>query len=130
MQHWACEYRGACSLKRTYAAYGSRQLHVRNPVSAWIVVSYVSSVLCRYRPMRCADHSFRGVLPSVCVCVWPINLKRRLSRPELGHWATNTEQSVGSYPHPSYQSTTVSQVPLSVSFCTHPFCKQTLHYTV
>ena len=27
----------------------------------------ISLVLCRYRPMRRADHSFRGVI--VCVCV-------------------------------------------------------------
>jgi len=45
--------------------------------------------------MRCADHSFRGVLPSVCVCVWHIKLQRSRPRAELGHWATNTEQSVG-----------------------------------
>jgi len=26
-------------------------------------------LLCRYRPFRRADHSFRGVIPRVCVCV-------------------------------------------------------------
>ena len=26
-------------------------------------------LLCRYRPLQRADHSYRGVLPCVCVCV-------------------------------------------------------------
>jgi len=26
-------------------------------------------VMFRYRPLRLADHLFRGVVPAVCVCV-------------------------------------------------------------
>jgi hypothetical protein len=33
------------------------------------VVSICCVVLCRYRPLRRADHSSRGVLPCVCMCV-------------------------------------------------------------
>ena len=32
-------------------------------------LSCVCCMLSRYRPLRRADHSFRGVLPGVCVCV-------------------------------------------------------------
>jgi hypothetical protein len=32
-------------------------------------VCCVCCVLCRWRPLRRADHSFRGVLLDVCVCV-------------------------------------------------------------
>jgi len=35
----------------------------------------------------------------LCLCVWHINLKRRRPSALLGHWATNTEQSVGLSTH-------------------------------
>jgi hypothetical protein len=44
-------------------------------------VTYVCFALCRKRPLRRPDHSFRGVLPVVCVYVcnlqtstmgWPV----------------------------------------------------------
>jgi hypothetical protein len=45
---------------------GSR---LRIPLRAWMFVCCVCFVLCRYRSRRQADHSFREVLPGVCVCV-------------------------------------------------------------
>jgi hypothetical protein len=60
-------------------------------------VSWECCVLCRYRLLRRADHSFRGVLSSeceyvcvfgcVCFCLWSRNLKRGKRRPELGSCA-------------------------------------------
>ena len=38
-----------------------------NPVKAWMFVSCVCFVLCRYWPLRRTDHSCRGVLPGVSV---------------------------------------------------------------
>jgi hypothetical protein len=68
--------------------------------SLWAhVLSYlVFAVCCVYRSMRSADHSFRGVLPSVCVSLFPISFKMRRPRPKLGRWTTNTQQSVGLSP--------------------------------
>jgi hypothetical protein len=40
---------------------------VRIPPRTWMLVSCVYCVLCRYRPLRWADHSFRGVQLGVCV---------------------------------------------------------------
>jgi hypothetical protein len=56
-------------------------------------VPCVCCVLCREWLMRRADHSFRGVLPVVCVCVCLIVCDLETStvrrpRPELGRWAT------------------------------------------
>jgi hypothetical protein len=41
----------------------------RIPPRAWMSVSSQCCVLCRYRTLRWANPSTRGVLPSVCVCV-------------------------------------------------------------
>ena len=40
-----------------------------NPAEGMMFFSSVCCMLCRYWPMRRADYSFRGVLPTVCVCV-------------------------------------------------------------
>jgi hypothetical protein len=44
-------------------------LRVWIPVGLWIFVCCVCCVLSREWPLRRADHSFRGVLPDLCVCV-------------------------------------------------------------
>jgi hypothetical protein len=90
---------GFCCLKRISADYELRHSQVRIPLSAWIVFSCVCYVYYMYRLIRCADYLFRGFLPSVCVYVWPIKLKCRRARPELGRWVTNTEQLMGLSPH-------------------------------
>ena len=43
--------------------------HQRGLIKLKKYVSYVCCALCRHRPLRQADQSSRGVLPSVCVCV-------------------------------------------------------------
>ena len=70
-------------------------------------VSCVCCALCRQRPLRRADHSFRGVLLSVylcvcvcvCVCVCLIvcdlaTTKMMLLRPELGCCAIENEKKI------------------------------------
>ena len=47
---------------------------VRNTMRAWMLLSCVSCVLCMYRPLGRADHSFRGVLADVCL----INVYKRV----------------------------------------------------
>jgi hypothetical protein len=43
-------------------------LWVRIPLSTWMLVSCVCCVVCRQRPLRRADQSSRGILPST-VCI-------------------------------------------------------------
>lgn len=68
------------------------ELRVRIPQRARIFVSSVYFVLCRLRLLLRADHSFRGILPSVCerVCVWyrTTVLKSRRPVPDSGTRAT------------------------------------------
>jgi hypothetical protein len=57
------------------------------------ILSCVRFVLCRYRPLRGADHSSRGLLPGVFVCarliLCDIETSRvRRPRPDLGCCAT------------------------------------------
>jgi len=48
---------------------------VRIPPEAWMSVCCECCVLCRWRSLRRADHSYRGVLPTmVRCCVWSRNL--------------------------------------------------------
>ena len=62
-------YRWPCGLRRTSEAAVWLGLPVRIPPWAWIF-SCVCCVSRRWRPLRRADHSFRGVLLGVyCVCV-------------------------------------------------------------
>ena len=43
-------------------------IRFRNPIWAWMLVERVYCVWRRYRHLRRADHSFRGVLPGVRMC--------------------------------------------------------------
>jgi hypothetical protein len=55
------------ALRRKSAAarlLGSRD---RIPLRAWMIVSCVRCVLCRWRPVRHADHSFSGILTDVFI---------------------------------------------------------------
>jgi hypothetical protein len=45
---------------------GSR---IRIPMTSWMFVSCVRGMLCMQRPQRGADHSYRGVIPCVRVCL-------------------------------------------------------------
>ena len=60
--------RWQCRLRRRSAAVRLLRLWVRIPLRAWLFVSCVC-VLYKLRPLRRADHSFRGILPILCVCV-------------------------------------------------------------
>jgi hypothetical protein len=76
---------------------GSR---VRIPLRAWIFVSCVCCVLCRWRPLGQADHSSRGVLPDARVCLIECHLEtstRRWSRRELGCCATGRNHKIIHY---------------------------------
>ena len=70
-----------CGLRRTSAVGWPMGLRIRILLMAWMFISCVCCVLCRYQPLRRADHSFRGVLPYVCVCVVGTSATRR-RRPE------------------------------------------------
>jgi hypothetical protein len=60
-------------LRRGSAAACLLRLWVRIPPGAWMSVS--CWMLCVVRSLRCADHSSRGVLPSVVWrCMWSKNL--------------------------------------------------------
>ena len=91
------KYLYVCAIKfvsRTYLfradrSYGLRRRSVASwflgplvwfPVRAWIFVSCVSYVSCRYWPVWRTGHSFRGVLPVVCVTYKP---QTKWPRPEL-----------------------------------------------
>jgi hypothetical protein len=63
----------ARGLRRRSAAAWLLGSRVRIPLGTWIFICCV--VLCR--SLRRADHSFRGVLPCVCMCVIKISLKGR-----------------------------------------------------
>ena len=58
-------------------------LRVRSQLKAQMLVSCVCCVLCRYRHLWRADHSFRGVLLGVCFCLWPRELNNERPRLEL-----------------------------------------------
>ena len=58
-----------CGLRSGSAAAWLLESAVSNPAEGMTVISLVWYVLCRQRPLRRADHSLRGVLPDVCVCV-------------------------------------------------------------
>jgi hypothetical protein len=81
-------------LRRMYAAACLRGSRVRISPRLWMFVSCVCCVLCRQRPLRIADHSFRGVLLCMgvhaCVCVAVGDLETstmRRPRSELGFGA-------------------------------------------
>ena len=55
-------------LRRGSAATRLLGLRVRIQLGAWMSVSCVCCLMCRYRLVRRNGHSSRGVLLSVCVC--------------------------------------------------------------
>jgi len=55
--------------------------------------------------------------PTECLCyVWPLNLKRRRPRPELGRWKTNTKQCEFISTH-HFILPQFPKVPHSVCYC-------------
>jgi hypothetical protein len=58
-----------CGLKRRSEATCSLESRVRIRRRTWLFVCCVCCVLCRYRPLRRADHSFRGFLSDACVVI-------------------------------------------------------------
>ena len=62
-------FRWPCGLGLRSEASRLLGLRIRIPPMGRMFVCCVCCALCRWRHMRRADHSFRGVLPGVCVCV-------------------------------------------------------------
>ena len=62
--------RWPCGLRRRSAASRLLGSWIRVLLRAWMFISYVCCVLCRHRLLRRADHSLRGILLGICVCVW------------------------------------------------------------
>jgi hypothetical protein len=56
----------SCGLRCGSEAASYLVSRVRIPLRAWMFVSCVRCGWCRYWPIRWADPSFRGALPSVC----------------------------------------------------------------
>ena len=81
-------FRWPCGLRRRSEAFWLLGLGDRNLPRPWILVSCVRCVLCRYWPLPWTDHSFRGVLPAMCVCVCLIvcdlDITKMWPRHELG----------------------------------------------
>ena len=103
---------------------------VRIPLKVWMFVSCVCCVLCRQRPLRRAEHSFRGVLPGVCVCVCVCDLETsrvRRSRPQLGCCARGEEGEKGKRKF-GFQCTFGSERNVCLRVFSHGLlvsCKQT-----
>ena len=88
--------RWPCELRRMSAAAWMLGSRVSNALRPWLCVSRVCCVLCRKRPLRRPDYSFRGVLPCVCVCLIVCDLETsntRRPRPELGCGATGEKKN-------------------------------------
>ena len=87
-----CRSRWPCDQKRMFAASWIPGSWVRIPLRACMFVSCVCCELCRQRPLRRTDRSFRGVTPGVRVfnCVWFISLEMRRPRHDLGCFATDS----------------------------------------
>ena len=64
-----CQSRGPFCLRRRSVLVWVLGLQVRILLRVWSFVSCVRCVLCRYWPLRRADHLFREVLPGFCVCM-------------------------------------------------------------
>jgi hypothetical protein len=62
-----CQSRWPCCLRRRSVIFWVLGLQVRIMLRAWSFVSCVRCVLFRCWPLRRADHSFRKVLPALCV---------------------------------------------------------------
>ena len=62
-------FRWPCGLGLRSEASRLLGLRIRIPPMGRMFVCCVCCALCRWRHMRRADHSFRRVLPGVCVCV-------------------------------------------------------------
>ena len=75
-----CRSRWQCGLRGDLL--GSR---VRILRMAWTFVQFVCCVLCSYRLLRRADHSFKGVFPGVCLVVCASrNPTKKRPRPDFG----------------------------------------------
>jgi len=87
-----CRSRWSRGQRRMFAASWIQGSRVRIPLRAWMLVSCVCCELCRWRPLRRTDRSFRGVKPGVRVsnCVWFISLETRRPRHDLGSFATDS----------------------------------------
>jgi hypothetical protein len=85
---------------------------VRVSLRTRIFVAYAYCVLCILRPMRQADHSFRGVLPvCVCVCVRERERERDLvmstvgrTRSDLGLRAAAKEKRLLPFFHSTHEA--------------------------
>jgi hypothetical protein len=55
-------------------------------------VSYVRSMLCRWWPLRQADHSYRGVLLAVCIIVCDLETSKMRRPRRLGCCAKEEEE--------------------------------------
>jgi len=76
-------------LRRRSAAARLLRLWVRISLGGWVSVCWVLRVL-RYRPLRRADHSSRGVVPSVARrCVWSRNL---VNEKALTQWGLSRQK--------------------------------------
>jgi hypothetical protein len=72
--------RWPCVLRRRSAAAWLMGLRDRIPPGTWMFVCCEYCALCRYRPLRLADRSFRGVLPFLYVCLIVFDLETSTMR--------------------------------------------------
>ena len=88
-----CRYQWPLGLRRRSAAASLLRLWVRIPPGSWIYVCCECCVLSGKRSLRRADHSSRGVLPTVvCRCVWSRNFVNEEARAHWGAIASRGEK--------------------------------------
>ena len=91
-----CRSQRSRGLRRRSAAARLLRLWVRIPQGVWMSVCCKCCVLPgRERSLRWADHSFRGVLPTVMRrCVWSRNL---VNEEALAHWGLSYQRKKKIY---------------------------------
>jgi len=67
----SCRSRWPCGLRCRSEAISLLGSRIRILLRAYMSIPFVC-VLCRYLPLRRADHSFRGILPCGCECVFVV----------------------------------------------------------
>jgi len=88
----------AVGLRRSSTAARLLRLWVRIPPGTWMSVCYECFVLSGKRSVLRADHSSRGVLPTVMrLCVWSRNLKNEEAMARVGPQRHRGKKSNGFY---------------------------------
>ena len=104
---------------RRSAASGFLGSRIRIPLKAWMFVCSVSCMLCRFWSLRRTDHSYRGVLPVVCIIVFDQGTSHMAAQVRVGLLHHKKKSYLPTFCGPGYlicYGDSLSRIPVGARF--------------